>query len=417
MPKSSRTFEDEFNALRDIPNIFWGNDYPLNPFEGIEEHAEGTQRAVNPENDLSGQAEDDTSLPSQGQFFPLNPQRTLYGLDREADVRRIGETAGKSDIEFAEAFWDNLGFDIEEMLADRIDGRFNVQSLRDLTATFGTDAFGAYCPWHAFERWGIYLFLEKLVEWAQLLHRSDDYLPHPKPPLLSVFRLLWWLTWRHELFHYHVEVFAIRLEVSLRQPKYRPYVDRVRAEVAKTEVWWEEALAQAVVRKSTMVKRALKIDKKYLDRYVVPYFRCFPEGYKRFECLSVGGPKRAHQILSAQIARTEIEPCYPNTNLALAKDEYRISPKTVPGFIVMTPSFRHQFQVATPELRDVVRFVKQNGTIDEKAPGDHKRAVINGQIIHINRAKRDNTIDLASAKALARALGIRVSDLRRTIAA
>lgn len=83
----------------------------------------------------------------------------------------------------------------------------------------------------------------------------------------------------------------------------------------------------------------------------------------------------------------------------------------------MTPSFRHQFQVATPELRDVVRFVKQNGTIDEKAPGDHKRAVINGQIIHINRAKRDNTIDLASAKALARALGIRVSDLRRTIAA
>jgi hypothetical protein len=37
------------------------------------------------------------------------------------------------------------------------------------------------------------------------------------------------------------------------------------------------------------------------------------------------------------------------------------------------------------------------------------------QTIQINRAKHGDTIDLASAKALARALGIRVFDLPQTI--
>jgi len=117
------------------------------------------------------------------------------------------------------------------------------------------------------------MFLEKLLEWACLLHASGKYLPDPKPPVVSVFRLLWWLTYRHELFHFHVELFATRLESALRRPVYRPYVERVRGPKVRTAEWWEEALAQAVVIKSAMVKRALGIGAWEVKTYIFPNFR------------------------------------------------------------------------------------------------------------------------------------------------
>ena len=74
-----------------------------------------------------------------------------------------------------------------------------------------------------------------------------------------------------------------------------------------------------------------------------------------------------------------------------------------------------RFQLQTPRLKDVERYIRSVGDIDEHAPGDHKRAKVNGQLVQLNRAKKGNTIDLASAKALARAMDIRVSDLIRVI--
>jgi hypothetical protein len=67
-------------------------------------------------------------------------------------------------------------------------------------------------------------------------------------------------------------------------------------------------------------------------------------------------------------------------------------------------------------MRDVERYVRRRCSLDEKAPGDHKRAIVNGQVVQLNPAKGDDTIDLASAKDLARALGIKVSELIRAMA-
>lgn len=76
-----------------------------------------------------------------------------------------------------------------------------------------------------------------------------------------------------------------------------------------------------------------------------------------------------------------------------------------------------RFQLQTPRLKDVVRYIRrQGGEVNENAPGDHKRATLNGQPFHLNYAKSDNALDLASAKALARILGIKVRDLNRAIA-
>ena len=290
-------------------------------------------------------------------------------------------------------------------------------------AKFGPDALGTYCPWHAFGHskstpWGIYIFLEKLMDQACLLHQHDEFLPDPKPSLLKVFQFLYLFTYRHEQFHFQVEMYATRLESALRRPIYRPYVERVRTHVMNTAEWWEEALAQAVVLKSTFVKRTFGIDTAYMKNYVVPYFRQFPEGYKRFECKSVpGGVAGAHRLLSAQIARTSIDipESERNTDLSLAKGEYRNPRLAVPGYVVGRPEFLSRFQLQTPRFRDVERFIRRHGTIDESAPGDHKRATLNGQRFHLNRAKRGNTLDLASAKELARALGVKMHDLNHAI--
>src|SRR5262249_51598668 len=163
---------------------------------------------------------------------------------------------------------------------------------------------------------------------------------------------------------------------------------------ANTAEWWEEALAQAVVLKSTMVKKALKVDARYMKAYIVPYFRTFPEGYKRFECTSVpGGVAGAHAILSAQIARAKvaIPIAERNTALALAKDEYDTRKDAVPGYFVLRPAFAGRFQLQTPRLRETLHHVGRIGQILPGGKGDHYKVEVGGHKFDINVSKRGNT--------------------------
>lgn len=422
--RSSRTFAEEEDSFEPIPGIFWESpyEYPEEPLAGILEGVDSVKHFKGEAIlDFERDEAADGRLPevwqlSGSELSVLNRPGTLYGL---------GKAAGQGDVEFAQAFWEHFGIDIEEELERLKSGQRDGDGskLRALTAQFGTEAFGTYCPWHAYgdspgTPWGVYMFLDKILEWACLLHASGKYLPEPKPPLISVFRQLWWLTYRHELFHFHVELFATRLESALRRPIYRPYVEFVRSRVARTEEWWEEALAQAVVIKSRMVKRALGIGAMEMKNYIVPYFRTFPEGYSRFECLNIpGGVAGAHRILSAQIARACITIPFEarNTAISLAKDENRTKDDSVPGYLVLGQAFRSRFQLQTPRLKDTLRHVERFGRIVPGGKGDHYKVEIGGQKIDINIAKTGNTIDLASAKALARAMGIKVFDLNRAI--
>jgi len=404
MPKSANTFQPEWESLRNVPDLFWDSpsDYPQHHdvFGGVSEREYGDDRH---------EALDPNIRKTDREFRPL-PGTPTFFFDRPGVIHRISEGAKKSDAFFVNSIWEAIGIDIEQALRDNYPfGTQEEQSkrLQSLTAKFGTEAFGAYLPWHAYGRsestpWGMYLFLDKLIEWARLLHASGKYLPDPKPNLLRVFRLLWWLTYRHELFHFHVELFATRLESAIREPRYRPYVERIRSQVAGKPEWWEEALAQAVVLKSTMVKRILGLDSEYMKRYVIPYFKAFPEGYKRFDCEAVGGPPKAHRILSAQVARTQLHPV-PTTDIAIAKLEYAVHPSRVPGYLLVRPALAEQFQLATPRLNEVIRYARRLGyDVDEKAPGDHKRITTNtGEKIQLNCGKHGSEVDLASIKAFA----------------
>jgi hypothetical protein len=53
------------------------------------------------------------------------------------------------------------------------------------------------------------------MQLARLRHEDGTFLLTPKPSPIFVFRLFWWMAWRHELFHYHVERFSTRQEIAL----------------------------------------------------------------------------------------------------------------------------------------------------------------------------------------------------------
>ena len=67
-------------------------------------------------------------------------------------------------------------------------------------------------------------------------------------------RLAFYVPYRHELFHFHVERFATRHEVLARTAVYKPYDFDVFRPLAWTSTWLEEALANAVVLESKLVK-------------------------------------------------------------------------------------------------------------------------------------------------------------------
>jgi hypothetical protein len=103
--------------------------------------------------------------------------------------------------------------------------------------------------------------------------------------------------------------------------------------------------------------------------------------------------------------------------MSLAKSEYRTRKEAVPGYVVFRPEFVARFQLQTPRLKDVVRHIRRvGGEVDDRAPGDHKRVRLNGQSFHLNGDKRSDSIDLASAKEVAKALGVKLRELNRVIA-
>jgi hypothetical protein len=120
---------------------------------------------------------------------------------------------------------DEIGLDVSAAL-DSIKGA-GTTAIGDLTAKFGTDALGTYLPYHNFglsqrTPWGIYLFLEQLLFWSVWLADQAVAL-RIRLSNADAAALAFYSVFRHELFHFHVERFAVREEVIQRKPIYLPY--------------------------------------------------------------------------------------------------------------------------------------------------------------------------------------------------
>ena len=313
---------------------------------------------------------------------------------------------------------DILSGDIESLdgLLEDLQGRgfdptsYGSDVIARRVAVFGSGAFASYLPWHIYAYskrtpWGIYLFAEPLLVWGHVLTQTAKAcgftFTYQQGLSLAVQ-----VAFRHELFHYHVERFAVRSEVLGRKPVYLPYRNNVFLPLRNTRVWLEEALAQAVVLKSKLVsKRVFGVPKKKWKPVLDVEFAKFGHGYKDHECVHVGGVEKAHALLAAQIQSASVNPIFTATKQFTPKAEYSTSFKKVPGYIMCQPSLLSQFQFAGPTREEWRRFAVSNGITPEVATnaGDHTAAHHGRQKAHVNY-DRNGEMDIRSLKALKKML-------------
>jgi len=388
--KSEHTFADELSVLSEVRGVLYSEDSVADRHRGRPEFEPVNRFAEQAEDQTVGLSKilDDrigTSLPgSPAVFLPVE----------------ISIAASLRDGAIEELLAAELGVDVVGMLAEaraRLDGAARIA---EAVAEFGAEAFATYLPWHIYAQnhrtpWGMYLFLDPLIGWAADLQRSAR--GHGlKLNDSQALRLAFFASYRHELFHFHVEAFCIRQEILLAKPVYRPYDRDVFRKTANTDDWLEEAMAQAVVLESNLVSNRLGLPKKAYRTYMVAEFDRFGPGYRAFRREESGG----HELLTAQIMSASTDPKQGITELYTPKREYRISANRTPGYIVWIPSYASRFQLATPKKNKAYAYLRAKGfTHVGPGPGDHERWQHGKQTVQVNF--RGNEIDLASVKAIA----------------
>jgi hypothetical protein len=206
--------------------------------------------------------------------------------------------------------------------------------IEELIHQMGNEAFGFYLPMHKFfankhNNWGIYLFPELIVSQAKRLQQKFN----SKISIDSCIRLYGYCIYRHELFHYHTELFATAQEVLIRKPFYLNYSKNIYTKYAQTEDWLEEALAEASVLNSRLVSSRSVVNSKLLKLIYEHDLKNMPPGYRDYRCSNYGGSKIAHQFLASQIIHGEnYRPT--TTQLHTVKSSFISKDKNVPVYFV-----------------------------------------------------------------------------------
>ena len=358
--RSRSTFLEETQNIGSIPGVLWtGEQAALEkpPTWPVQEY--GFDR-------IPGDRETDVPGTDNKPWVPVAPtsEPSMFGDDVFIIPGFDGRVIPVETSWLSQSRWDEpdesvtsfLGLDvtgaIEAVGADGSQVRSRVAAA---TAKRGTDAFGTYLPWHRYANspktpWGVWFFLEPLLWWAADL-RAVGARAGLVLDARQAFNLAFCATYRHELFHFHVERFAIRQEVLLRKPIYLPYDREVfsHPQIVGTEHWLEEALAQTTVLESGWLYKRVGLAKNGLRAFLAEQFRRFGGGYGDFECKSKGGPERAHGLLAAQIIRRTRFPRIPVTKLATPKQERSAAPGLVPGYLAFTPQIVDRFQLPMQE--------------------------------------------------------------------
>jgi len=127
---------------------------------------------------------------------------SLKGLRRAAK--------GGDDQAIVRVLAQEFGIDVLKALNDLTGEARDSYGFPEIHRALGAEALGCYLPWHFFGRlrnpkWGIYLFLDNLLFWSADVWLRFHHLTTPPLSKIATFRLAVLGTYRHELFHYHVE--------------------------------------------------------------------------------------------------------------------------------------------------------------------------------------------------------------------
>jgi len=259
--------------------------------------------------------------------------------------------------------------------------------------------------------WGIYLFLENIIDFALWL--SDSI--WPKPDLAACFALAWNITYRHELFHYHVERYAIKGEVYARRRMYLSYDQYVVMADPNHSI--EEALAQNVVLRSRLISRRTVLPRSTWEPGVVRLFKSFAEPYSLFDCSDWNGPENAHALLAGRVAEG-VPNAKPHPGIVVPKLEYQANDREVPGYVLAHPALISRFQLQTPKRHLTDAFLRRlPARQDGHGVGDHQVWILQnwGEAKVTVNYTHNNELDLVSMKRLATVLSMTVFELQRAI--
>lgn len=411
--RSDVTFQEEWDLLRGIPGMFYADSAredhtrAREPWAAIHSRA---RKAVQ-----LGFAQEDSRVAAH-----QPGQRPIPDSGHVFDEFKVQVVSGLKERAIDEVIVAVSGIDIDALYRSVANDPGTSGRVAAAVARLGTESFGTYLPWHVYAEsavtpWGMYFFLEPLVEWAAMLrHKGREH--GLRLTVSQALRLAFFVTYRHELFHFHVEWFSVRQEVLYFNPVYRPYDEHVFRRVAGTDKWLEEALAQAVVLESTLVANRLGMPRRAFRALLESQFDEFGPGYRNFRCPELGGPGMGHRLLAAQIVNASVDHPIGSTESYTPKHEYNLAPKVVPGYLVWNPSVASQFQITRPKRKRFTSYLKQQGFVFAKyGPGDHESWRRGAQTVQINYDKGEG--DLASIKAVAHTIGKPVgtvlSELRR----
>lgn len=333
---SANSFSAEYNNLQNnVPQAFWGDthryfEFVDNPFD----------RFRNQDSDKISLLHDLESidLPDH-QITPISSE-VVFGDDTFKDEPNQG---------FVIKLSETLGFDVMKMfdyyLNEASQSPEGGTKANQNTNIHG-DYYGCYLPMHAFYKskatpWGIYMYQSYIAERAAQLFLKFKKQLKSKEKALHFF---WMAVYRHELYHYQIERYATKYEVAVQKPFYKPYVEKVRYEVAETEHWLEEALAEASVLGSKLVFTRAKISQP-LARKIYEYdLQFMGPGYRDYKCPKYNGPENANKYLGAQILTGNVEPGYEITEMISPKLEYSSNDRAVPGYVVVSKYDVQRFQ-------------------------------------------------------------------------
>jgi len=413
-------FEAEYEALSNVPNVMMSESEFLSGRRQQSRFAPLHSRLESnyPEPDASVVDASDwniaVSIPnSKHSGVPVD----LY------EVYSILSQTNAEDEEVVTDLASATGLDVHQLLKDMAyPDLTDPQIIKTRIDEHGVDALGCYLPWHGFVKceeqpWGTYLFLENILAWTSDVYHNNKRLAKndPRSSIMAVFRFCMLVALRHEIFHYQVEKYALKIEASLGHHIYSRYFNDVFLSCAGTADWLEEALAQAVVLDHPFMKQFTGLFGNTYGGVAIEAFRSFPDGYKDYRCYKHGGVSKAHRILATQIIRGNVDNDYTATDLSLPVTEsVNKASRELSCYISYRQTVFSKYRCCCPSRKKTRQFLKKFGSPNpSRNIGDHEGWSVKNQNIQMN--PKSSTYDIASFKALAKSLGVNLNQLDNAI--
>ena len=166
-----------------------------------------------------------------------------------------------------------------------------------------SDCLAFYLPFHYFgaDWWGVYLTIEGVIKLARYIYTRSGGAVDPFTSM-RVARIFLYV---HENFHHRVECFALRFEMTRRQPCYATNFETLYRALYSAASWSEEGLANAAALRTVWTRtKKNRAVQDALEEYV----KHSPAGYNK----GVGISKRFTAV-THQFAEVHQNDCFAPT--------------------------------------------------------------------------------------------------------